>query len=47
MIACGIPMLAIAVVLAALGVVSWQFLFVAAACMAMMAMMMRGMGGTE
>jgi hypothetical protein len=44
MIACCIPMLAIALVLVATGVVSPGFLFVAVACTAMMALMMRGMG---
>jgi Flp pilus assembly protein TadB len=44
MIACCIPMLIIAVVLAATGVVGVGFIFVALACAAMMALMMRGMG---
>lgn len=44
MIACCIPMLAIAIALVATGVVSIGFLFVALACTAMMALMMRGMG---
>ena len=44
MLACCIPMLAVAVVLAATGLVSWGFLAVAAVCVAMMALMMRGMG---
>ena len=43
MIACCIPMLAIAVVLVAIGVVSTGFLLFAVACTAMMALMMRGM----
>ena len=43
MIACCIPMLAIAGVLVATGVLSVGFLFFAVACTAMMAMMMRGM----
>ncbi len=43
MVACCIPMLAIAVALVATGVASPGFLFVAAACTAMMVMMMRGM----
>ena len=43
MIACCIPMLAIAVVLVAIGVVSTGFLRFAVACTAMMALMMRGM----
>lgn len=43
MIACCIPMLAIAVVLVATGVVGAGFLIVALACTAMMALMMRGM----
>jgi hypothetical protein len=45
MIACCIPMLVIAVVLVATGVVSVGFLFLAVACTAMMALMMRGMHG--
>ncbi len=44
MIACCIPMLVIAVVLAATGVVSIGFVFAATACTAMMALMMCGMG---
>jgi hypothetical protein len=43
MIACCIPMLAIAVVLVATGVADAGFLFAAVACTVMMAMMMRGM----
>jgi hypothetical protein len=43
MIACSIPMLVIAVVLAATGVASPGFLFVAVGCTLMMALMMRGM----
>jgi hypothetical protein len=43
MIACCIPMLAIAVVLVAAGVVSAGFLLVAIGCTALMALMMRGM----
>ena len=43
MIACCIPMLVIAIVLVAAGVVSASFLFVALGCTAMMAFMMRGM----
>jgi len=43
MIVCCIPMLAIAIVLVAAGVVSAGFLFVALGCTAMMALMMRGM----
>jgi len=43
MMACCIPMLVIAVVLVAAGVVSAGFLLVAIGCTAMMAMMMRGM----
>lgn len=46
MIACCIPMIAIAVVLVATGVVDIGFVFVAMACTAMMAVMMRGMGGS-
>ena len=47
MIVCCIPMLAIAVVLVATGVVSVGFLFVALACVAMMALMMQGMSGED
>lgn len=43
MIACCIPMLAIAVALVATGVVGFGFIFVALACTVMMAVMMRGM----
>jgi len=43
MIACCIPMLVIAVVLVATGVLSAGFLLVAVGCTAMMALMMRGM----
>jgi Flp pilus assembly protein TadB len=43
MMICCVPMLAIAVVLVVTGVLSAGFLFVALACTAMMAMMMRGM----
>jgi len=43
MIACCIPMLAIAVALVATGVASPGFLLVAVLCTAMMALMMRGM----
>lgn len=46
MVACCIPMLVIAVVLVAMGVVGPGFLFVAIACTAMMAVMMRGMSNT-
>ena len=45
MIACCIPMLAIAVVLVATGVVGAGFLIVAVGCTLMMAVMMMGMGG--
>jgi hypothetical protein len=45
MIACCIPMLIIAVALLASGVVSVGFLVFAVLCTAMMALMMRGMGG--
>lgn len=45
MMACCVPMLLIAVTLAATGVVSWAFLLYALGCTAMMALMMRGMGG--
>ena len=44
MIACCIPMLAIAVILVATGAASPSFLFAAVGCTLMMAMMMRGMG---
>jgi len=44
MIACCIPMLAIAGILVATGVLSAGFLFLAVGCTAMMALMMRGMG---
>jgi hypothetical protein len=43
MIACCIPMLVIALVLVATGVLSAGFLFFALACTAMMALMMKGM----
>jgi hypothetical protein len=45
MIACCIPMLAIAIVLVATGVVGAGFIFIAVMCTAMMAMMMRMMSG--
>ena len=45
MIACCIPMLIIAVVLVATGVVGFGFILVAVACTAMMALMMGGMSG--
>ena len=44
MLACCVPMLVIAVILVATGVVSAGFLVLALACTAMMALMMRGMG---
>jgi hypothetical protein len=44
MIACCIPMLAIAIVLVATGVASVGLLFAAVLCTAMMAMMMNSMG---
>jgi hypothetical protein len=43
MIACCIPMLAIAIALVATGIVGVGFIFIALACTAMMAVMMRGM----
>lgn len=43
MIVCCIPMLVIAIVLVATGVIGAGFLLVAVGCTAMMAMMMRGM----
>ena len=46
MVACCIPMLVIAVVLVAAGVVGAGFILVALACTAMMALMMRGMSGS-
>ncbi len=46
MIACCIPMLAIAIVLVATGVASVGLIFVAIICTLMMAMMMRGMHGS-
>ena len=47
MIACCIPMLVIAVVLVATGVAGPGFILVAVMCTAMMALMMRGMSGTD
>ena len=47
MIACCIPMVAIAVILVATGVASPGFLFVALGCTAMMALMMGGMHGSS
>lgn len=47
MIACCIPMLAIAVVLVATGAASPGFLLFAIGCTAMMALMMRGMHGAR
>lgn len=43
MIACCIPMIAIAIALVVTGVVSPGFLLIALICVAMMALMMRGM----
>ena len=45
MIACCIPMIIIAVVLVATGVIGVGWILVSFACLAMMAVMMRGMGG--
>ena len=45
MIACCIPMLAIAFILVATGVAGAGFIFAAILCTAMMWMMMRGMSG--
>jgi hypothetical protein len=45
MLICCVPMLVIALVLVATGVVSVGFLLVALACAAMMFLMMRGMHG--
>ena len=47
MIACCIPMIVIAIALVASGVVGVGFLVAAAACTAMMAFMMRGMGSDK
>ena len=47
MIACCIPMLAIAGILVATGVLSARFLLLAVGCTAMMALMMRGVGHGE
>ena len=47
MIACCVPMIAIAIALVAIGVVSPGFLLVALGCTAMMALMMRGMHGRQ
>ena len=47
MMVCCIPMLVIAVVLVAIGVVSPAFIFVALMCTAMMWFMMRAMGHGE
>ena len=46
MIACCIPMLAIAIILVATGVAGVGFIFAAIMCTLMMAMMMRGMSGS-
>ncbi len=43
MIACCVPMIVIAVILVATGTVGTGFILVALACVAMMALMMRGM----
>ncbi|MFF0780248.1 hypothetical protein [Streptomyces sp. NPDC003720] len=43
MIACCVPMIIVAVVLVATSIVSIGWLFAAFACLAMMALMMRGM----
>ena len=45
MIACCIPMLAIAIALVATGVVGFGFIFIALMCTAMMFMMHKAMGG--
>jgi hypothetical protein len=45
MVVCCIPMLVLAVTLVATGVASAGFLLAALMCTAMMALMMRGMGG--
>ena len=46
MMACCVPMLVIAIVLVATGVLGAGFILVAIMCTAMMAMMMRGMSGS-
>lgn len=45
MLICCVPMLAIAIALVALGVVSPAFILLALLCVGMMALMMVGMGG--
>ncbi|MFF7643948.1 hypothetical protein [Streptomyces canus] len=47
MLACCIPMIAIAVALVATGVVGVGFLLVAFTCVALMALMMRAMSGGD
>jgi len=47
MMACCVPMLVIAIVLVATGVVGANFIFAALMCTAMMAMMMKMMSGNE
>lgn len=47
MTACCVPMLVIAIVLVATGVVGIGFVVAAVACTAMMALMMRGMGSGD
>ncbi|MFC8209060.1 MULTISPECIES: hypothetical protein [Streptomyces] len=46
MVVCCLPMVAIAITLVTTGVISPSFLIVATACVLMMAVMMRGMGGS-
>jgi hypothetical protein len=47
MVACCVPMLAIAIVLVATGVVGVGFIFIALLCTAMMALMHGGMSHTD
>ncbi len=47
MMLCCVPMLIIAVALVATGAVSTSFLLYAVGCMAMMALMMRAMSGSD
>lgn len=47
MLICCVPMLAIAIALVALGVVSPAFILLALLCVGMMALMMVGMGGSD
>jgi hypothetical protein len=47
MVACCVPMLVIAIVLVATGVVGAGFIVIAVMCTVMMAMMMKGMSGSS